>query len=270
MTEMVVDQMGRSVVVLIYPKRIISLVPSQTELLYTLGLDKSVVGITKFCVHPKKWFQNKTRIGGTKNINFDLIHLLQPDLIIGNKEENSRQDIEVLSQRYPVWMSDIFNLDDALQMIENIGSLTKTEIKSKEIINQITNAFAHLKPSNEIKQKVLYLIWKNPFIAAGRNTFINEMLEEAGFENYIQEQDSRYPEVDLNKLNKNKPDLIFLSSEPYPFKESHLRDFHQQIPTSLAILVDGEMFSWYGSRLVKAPQYFNNLQRTIERLKSPN
>ena len=105
------------------PRRIVSLVPSQTELLYDLGLEERVVGITKFCIHPKEWYRSKVRIGGTKNVNFDKVKTLRPDLIIGNKEENFKEDIEALEEIAPVWMSDIFTLDDSLEMINQLGSV---------------------------------------------------------------------------------------------------------------------------------------------------
>ncbi len=111
------DQTGREVSIPSHPQRIISLVPSQTELLFDLGLEEQVAGITKFCVHPEKWFRSKTRIGGTKNIKSALIHQLQPDLIIANKEENVKEQVEELAAHYPVWVSDIHDLQSALDMI---------------------------------------------------------------------------------------------------------------------------------------------------------
>jgi ABC-type Fe3+-hydroxamate transport system substrate-binding protein len=112
------DQLGRSIQLAAVPSRIISLVPSQTELLYSLGLDQQVVGITKFCVHPNTWFREKTRVGGTKTIKMDVIQQLQPDLIIANKEENVKEQIEELARHYPVWTSDINDLSDAFDMME--------------------------------------------------------------------------------------------------------------------------------------------------------
>src|ERR1700741_3198050 len=107
-----IDQTGRKISIPQIPQRIISLVPSQTELLFDLGLDKEVVGITKFCVHPPEWFQTKTRVGGTKQLKIDLIKQLQPDLIIANKEENVKEQIEELEKHFPVWISDVNNLED--------------------------------------------------------------------------------------------------------------------------------------------------------------
>ena len=236
--------------------RIISLVPSQTELLSSLGLDKEVVGITKFCVHPEAWFRSKKRIGGTKQLHFEAIVALNPDLIIGNKEENNREDILKLSEKYPVWMSDVQNLDDAEQMIQSIGKITNREEKASEINQDIKTGFQQL-PRLKYPLRTLYLIWKNPYMAAGTNTFINDILMRCGFINVVQE--SRYPELSMPKIKSLNPELILLSSEPFPFKGKHSEEVKRRFPQSSILEVDGEMFSWYGSRLQLAHQYLKDL-----------
>lgn len=250
------DQMDRCVRLEKSPQRIISLVPSQTQLLHALGLEDRVVGITKFCIHPDDWFRNKPRVGGTKAVSFDKIKELNPDLILGNKEENERSDIEALEQEYPVWMSDIYNLEDALEMIRAIGELTGTDSKARELTELIQSNFFNLnsKISNLNCKTVAYFIWNDPGFCAGRNTFIDDMLQKCGLTNYFTEE--RYPQF---KLGEEMPDFVFLSSEPFPFKESHVQEFQKQFPDSKVVLVDGEMFSWYGSKLVDAPEYFTNL-----------
>jgi ABC-type Fe3+-hydroxamate transport system substrate-binding protein len=255
-----VDQMNKTIRLSGIPRRIVSLVPSQTELLFSLGLGDRIVGITKFCIHPDDWFRSKKRVGGTKNANYNKIKALSPDLIIGNKEENDKSNIEELSSLAPIWMSDIFNLEDALDMIQKIGELVHEKEKSNQLIEMIKSEFNSLKDSiqfNSIQKKssVLYLIWKDPYLAAGKNTFINDMLFNCGFVNYITED--RYPEVVLD--SKTSPDFVFLSSEPYPFKEKHIQEIQRIYPKAIIKLVDGEMFSWYGSRLLQAPKYFKEL-----------
>src|SRR3954454_13457271 len=132
------DQLGREIELLRYPpNKIISLVPSQTELLYDLGLDEEIIGITKFCVHPEHWFKNKERVGGTKNVNIENIQSLKPDLIFANKEENVKEQIEQLETIAPVWISDITTFEDALQMIKCIGEITNTTSKAETLITQI-------------------------------------------------------------------------------------------------------------------------------------
>ncbi len=235
-------------------KRIISLVPSQTELLYDLGLDEEVVGITKFCVHPHHWLTEKSIIGGTKRFHFEAIDRLQPDLIIGNKEENYREGIELLQKKYPVWMSDIVTLDDALSMISSISEITGKQSSGASMVGQIKKMFKEIKPFNT---SVLYLIWRKPWIGVGKGTFINSMLEIIGLENILQSE--RYPELSEKEIKELNPGVILLSSEPYPFQEEHRKELKRLVFKAKIVLVDGEMFSWYGSRLLKAPDYFKNL-----------
>lgn len=258
------DQLNRTIHISYPPKRIISLVPSQTELLFDLGLDSEIIGITKFCVHPESKFKVKTKIGGTKKLNLDLIRSLKPDLIIGNKEENEQTQIEELMKNLPVWMSDIYDLEDAKKTITQIGELvdrTPEAAYLNHLINAGFNDLQTLALENNLNKSVAYLIWKNPYMFAGRNTFINHMLAMNGLNNVIRE--NRYPEMDLNELALLKPELIFLSSEPYPFKEKHLEEIRVVIPEAKVMLVDGEMFSWYGSRLVKAVQYLFQFQKEL-------
>ena len=259
----VVDQMGRSVQVPDSPKRIVSLVPSQTELLYNLGLGNAVVGQTQFCIHPREAFAKATKIGGTKRLNLKKIRELKPDLIIGNKEENEQDQILELETAFPVWMSDIFCLKDALDMIRKVGVVAgETDLASK-LADGIENRFQSLSSSIKAGQRVLYLIWRNPYMAAGRNTFIQDMLLQCGFENVIQEENSRYPELSIDNISSYKPDVVLLSSEPYPFKEKHIAELQAVLPDGKIVLVDGEMFSWYGSRLLHSPAYFYELSQRL-------
>jgi ABC-type Fe3+-hydroxamate transport system substrate-binding protein len=259
------DQTGRTISIDKVPQRIISLVPSQTELLFDLGLDKEVVGITKFCVHPDEWFRSKTRVGGTKQLKMDIIHQLQPDLIIANKEENVKTQIEELEKHYPVWVSDVNNLDDAYTMIEQIGLITGKINKSKEIIGSIKKEFSRLQPITSPLGAggTAYLIWQNPYMTAGGDTFIHSMITAAGFEN-IYANKKRYPEVTIAELKTLNPKLLLLSSEPYPFKQKHVEEIKAQGIKAQVVLVDGEMFSWYGSRLLLAPEYFKKLRKEIK------
>jgi ABC-type Fe3+-hydroxamate transport system substrate-binding protein len=254
------DQLGRLVQLSATPKRIISLVPSQTELLFDLGLREEVVGITKFCIHPDEWYRTKPRVGGTKNLNLNKIRYLQPDLIIANKEENEKLQLEELMIDFPVWVSDIYTLDDALQMIKTLGEITERANVSNQINEQILSSFMilqHKATQVEVKTTV-YLIWNNPLMAAGRNTFISNMLSYCGFKNFIQGND-RYPAINEETIRILKPQYLLLSSEPFPFSEIHLNKFKALFPETVIILVDGEMFSWYGSRLLKASSYFEDL-----------
>lgn len=261
MPPIITDQMGRKVQLSAPPLRIVSLVPSQTELLAELNLDKEVVGMTKFCVHPEDWFRSKTRVGGTKEVKMKVIADLSPNLIIGNKEENSPEDIRALEKDYPVWMSDIEDLEDALEMIRTIGLLTDRQPAAEELAGKINGAFIALGQQVQRLPQVsaAYLIWRDPYMVAGRETFIDEMLQRAGFSNVFS-RERRYPEVSLDAIAAREPEVILLSSEPYPFKEKHIAELQATCPTSDIQLIDGELFSWYGSRLLQSPDYFRALR----------
>jgi len=260
--------MGREIRVPAHPKRIISLVPSQTELLFDLGLEEEVVGVTKFCIHPAEKVKGKVKIGGTKRYDFDKIAALNPDLIIGNKEENEEAQIEQLAAKYPVWMSDIATLNDALEMIQMVGGLLHKKVEATDLQNIIQNSFQkniYIKHPQPLKGSIraesltaAYFIWKKPYMVAAKNTFIDEMMGVAGFTN-VYEKKSRYPTTDLEELQQLQPEMILLSSEPYPFKMKHVAEFQAACPDAKVRIVDGEMFSWYGSRLVKSAAYFSRI-----------
>ena len=249
-----IDQLQRTVHLPSFPERIISLVPSQTELLVDLGLEEKIVGITKFCVHPGRLKKTKSIIGGTKNYRMEVIETLNPDLIIGNKEENDQMGIEALSSRWPVWMSDISNLEEAIDMMVGIGKITNSITEADRVILEIANSLQNPMPQ---RGTCVYLIWENPMMAAGKSTFIHEMLALAGFTNLLKAD--RYPEISLKTLQELNPEFLLLSSEPFPYKEKHLKVYGEQLPNTEILLVDGEMFSWYGSRLRHSMDYFKRL-----------
>ena len=253
----VIDQLNRKIQLQAPAQRIVSIVPSQTELLFHLGLNEEVIGITRFCIHPKAWHSTKKRIGGTKTVNIDAVKALQPDLIIANKEENTKSQIVELEKIAPVWISDISRVEQSLDMIEQIGILTGKESEAKAIVYKISEGFSNLTPSS-IQFRVCYLIWRNPYMTIGGDTFISNLLTKCGFINVFA-NDKRYPEVSIEKMIAARPGIIFLSSEPYPFKEKHIEEIKLHIPDVQVMLVDGEMFSWYGSRLLHAPDYFRRL-----------
>jgi ABC-type Fe3+-hydroxamate transport system substrate-binding protein len=274
------DQMGRTIVLERPPVRIVSLVPSQTELLYTLGLPGpsfEVVGITKFCVHPAAWFREKTRIGGTKDVRPEKINALQPDLIIANKEENDREQVEALARRYPVWISDIKTLPDALAMIRSVGELLSRPQQALALAAAIEKGFGELAalhpaiPTPSTSQpaptptpplRTAYFIWRKPWMTAGGGTFIDDMLRRCSLINIFGDQD-RYPVVDPASLANKGCELVLLSSEPYPFREQHIAEIQALLPDAAIRLVDGELFSWYGSRLLHAPAYFQKLLQAV-------
>lgn len=251
------DQMGNELSLPFPPKRIISLVPSQTELLFDLGLENEIIGVTKFCVHPESKTKSREKIGGTKKFNLDKIHALQPDLIIGNKEENYPEGIQALQQNYPVWMSDILTLSDACSMIREIGRITNRMQAGNDMADEIILRFGSFAPLDN-HLRAAYFIWREPYMVAACETFIDEMITRFGVTNIFGHL-TRYPEVSLDDIVELKPELIFLSSEPYPFNVKDVEAFLKLLPSSKVIIVDGQYFSWYGSRLLIAPGYFTTL-----------
>ncbi|MEZ0541271.1 helical backbone metal receptor [Fibrella arboris] len=239
--------------------RIVSIVPSQTELLFDLGLAAEIVGITNYCVHPADKVIGKPKVGGTKNVQLSRVADLQPTLILANYEENTEADVVALRAIAPVHITDVKTLPDALTMIGDMGELVGRQAEADGLVRQIGASFAAIRPVMESGDlSVAYLIWRKPYMVAARDTFIDAMLTEAGFRNAFGDQASpswpsprwvRYPVVTETDLKAAKPDLVFLSSEPYPFSQKHIADIQGCCPGAQVCLVDGELFSWYGSRL---------------------
>lgn len=256
------DQLHRHIILDEIPKRIISLVPSQTELLVDLGLESSIVGITKFCVHPIHLKEEKVVVGGTKQVNFDKIKHLKPDIILCNKEENTKEMIQELEKIATVHISDIYTIEDTLELIQLYGELFSKKMTAIAMIKDISKK--KLEFEDFIKDKprrtAAYFIWKGPWMVAARQNFIDELLRLNRFENYYGDQ-SRYPEVVLDASLPENSELVLLSSEPFPFKDEHIHQIKPFFPNATILVVDGEMFSWYGSRLLRAFDYFKTLHQ---------
>jgi ABC-type Fe3+-hydroxamate transport system substrate-binding protein len=256
------DQMGNEIRLSRPAQRIVSLVPSQTELLFDLGASDAVVGVTKFCIHPADAVAHKSKIGGTKTLNIEKIRALEPDLVIGNKEENVKEQIESLQTEFPVYMSDIVSIEEALGMIQDLGILCGKETEAIHLRRQVEQGFRELEQDQPAQGKLtaIYLIWENPIMAVGADNFIDEMMKKAGLENPLSGRiflhpSSRYPEISVEQIAALNPDLLLLSSEPYPFKEKHVEKYRKLLPHIRIEQVDGEMFSWYGSSMLKAIPY---------------
>jgi len=256
------DQLKRTLELLAPPQRIVSLVPSQTELLVDLGLSDHIVGLTKFCVHPKDLRARKTVVGGTKTIKLEKVKALNPDIILCNKEENTFELVKDLETIAPVHVSDIYTLDDSFDLIRMYGEIFDVNRAAEKLIQDIQRSRNKFKANvKETKPcKVAYFIWKNPYMVAAKNTFIDVMLNEAGYENVFNNT-TRYPEIELDNIALPTADVIFLSSEPFPFKDEHINSFKNLFPDKEVSIVDGEMFSWYGSRLRFAYDYFQLLAK---------
>lgn len=257
----VTDAMGTTITFTAVPRRIVSVVPSLTELLYALDLDEEVVGITKFCVHPVQWHQTKTRIGGTKNPNIETIKNLHPQIVIASKEENTADDVAALRRFVPVYVTDVKDLPTAQEAITAIASILDREEKGAALCKQIAVAFDALPSFAQLS--AVYLIWQEPMMTVGGDTFIHSMMQHCGLKNSLADA-QRYPQLTEEALVALSPKVLLLSSEPYPFKEKHVAHFKSLLPKTKVVLADGEMFSWYGSRLLHAPDYFKRLRKTLD------
>jgi len=250
------DQLGRVTKQPSATVRIVSLVPSLTEILSYLNLDSETAGLTKFCVHPEEWLRSKTVVGGTKKLHHDKIQALNPTLIIANKEENEASDIAALEKKYAVYVSDIKSVEDCCNFISDLSAITERQQLGQKLNDSIQYTLSQLNPLKET-QSVLYCIWKSPWMFAGQNTFINHMLKISGLNNLADTE--RYPRFTLNEVKKLAPQVLMLSSEPFPFKEKYRIELEKELPDTAVILVDGEYFSWYGSRIIEAVPYLNSL-----------
>lgn len=255
-----IDQMNNTILLSEIPKRIVSLVPSITELLVDLGLEENIVGITKFCDEPN-YLKNKIEIiGGTKNINIKKIKKINPDFVLANKEENLENQINEIRKFSNVWISNVKDTDDNIDLIQKLGEIFNLNSDAEILINKTKFALETLTNFRIKNKKVLYLIWKDPYMSIGIDTYINNILTKIGLENCI--LDNRYPIVELS--NFKSVDYILLSSEPYPFKKKHIKEISKELTHPKILFVDGKFFSWYGSRLSKSIDYFEKFITNLE------
>ncbi len=241
-------------------ERIISLVPSLTELLFDLGLEQQIVGRTRFCIHPEDRVNTIPVCGGTKNPNTEKILSLNPDLIIANKEENRKADVEALSDDVEVVVSDISTVEQAIEFIQQVGEKLEVQDPSTALTVRILEAFNQRPTKSSVD--TAYFIWKDPWMTIGNDTYIHDVMVHYGLRNVFEEQ-TRYPTTTIEELVELSPEIVLLSSEPFPFKEKHIQELQSRLPNSNIMLVDGEWFSWYGSRMLPA---FKGLNEWRERL----
>lgn len=257
------DALGRTVALTKPPQRIVSLVPSQTELLAHLELDDRVVGITRFCVHPSDWRDRKAIVGGTKEVDPDRVAALEPDFVLANREENTREDVAALANQAPVYVTDVPTVDDAIAMIRTVGRLVDCVDAAGSLADAIGERFATLNPGPPVR--AAYLIWRDPFMTVGRDTIIHDVMQRGGFANVFGDR-MRYPEVSLDALVETTPDALLLPDEPFPFdqKPRFSADLRAALPDTPIRFVDGELFSWYGPRLLDTAAHLRALRDAIQ------
>lgn len=254
MNKTVVDRVGRNITFSFPPKRIVSLCPGITDTLFALDLEENIVGRTRFCIFPKGKVEQIPAVAGTKDIKLDAIRDVQPDLIIVEKEENTEEIVKELEKFFPVYVAEVQSVDEAYKMIEEMGALTDRDDAAAQLINSIQHQFTSLPKA--AGKRIGYVIWRKPYMAVGKDTYINSLLEKMGFVNPFTESDGRYPAVTADDFQKAELDYVLLASEPFPFKEKHFKEFLDMMPDTEPVLVDGEMF-WYGPRMLEAARYFH-------------
>jgi iron complex transport system substrate-binding protein len=259
-TKILKDNLGREVEYSFPPKRIVSLCPGITDTLFSLNLENEIVGRTRYCIYPRDKVKEVQVVGGTKEIKMDLIHQLNPDLIIAEKEENTKEIVDEISQHYPVYVVEVQSVNDAFGMIQDMGEVTDRKKEATSLVEKIKGKFDSLSTNHG--NRVGYVIWKKPYMVVGNNTYINSQLQALGFTNPFTELNGRYPVVTIEELQQVELDYLFLATEPYPFKVKHIDEFKQFLPTVKFKIVDGEMF-WYGPRMLEAAGYFKKILNEI-------
>jgi ABC-type Fe3+-hydroxamate transport system substrate-binding protein len=250
------DDLGREIRIPGPARQIVSLVPSITETLFALGAEDRIVGITDYCIHPRDGIAEKTKIGGTKNVNVEAVLALRPDLVIANVEENREHLVRRLElSGIPVFVTFPKNVDGCCKMIRDVAALTAAERQGATILSEIEAARRDASAGIR-KIRVLCPIWKNPYMTINRDTFVHSILEEAGGENVFADAPERYPRFELKDAARLQPRVIILPTEPYHFGESDKAEFESlDIPAShdgRIHIVEGELLSWYGPRVARA------------------
>ncbi len=239
-------------------QRIVSLVPSATETLHQLGLADRIVGITRFCVHPHPWVKGMPKVGGTKDVDIQRVLDLKPDLVVGNCEENTREIFDALDPHVPVWAPLPKTIPEAINDLHHMGQLTHTESMAKHFVQCATDAWETAK-QQATPFTYAYFIWRNPWMSISNDTFIARMLEAVGGINVFGDNPERFPEIDIGIGMQQMPDVVLLSSEPFPFKEQHRTEFVQGtgISPDAVRFIDGEYASWHGHRMIEGLKYLS-------------
>jgi ABC-type Fe3+-hydroxamate transport system substrate-binding protein len=262
------DDLGDEVVLTEIPRRIVSLVPSMTETVIDLGAADRLVGITRYCVHPAEVVARIPRVGGTKGFSFEKIASMKPDLVLANKEENRKHHVERLRKTYRVFVSHPRTVEEAVGMVRSIGALTGRSVEASEFAASCDRVLASLEPSVvEPSLRTLCMIWREPWMAAGADTYMNALLARVGFDNVFAPADGHYPKTTLAEIVERKPDVIILPDEPYAFgaenKEHMERYVKDHGGAARAVLFDGSLLTWFGTRTLKGLQAVYEAKRQL-------
>jgi ABC-type Fe3+-hydroxamate transport system substrate-binding protein len=257
MTRPIVDASGVTLSLPRPARRIVSLIPSITEILFALGLGEAVVGCTIFCTEPRDGVATKTRIGGEKNPKLDLIRGLEPDLVIANVEENVREHIDTLrGWGIAVYVCYPRTVVEGIRLVQELGQVGGAAERGAEIATELTARLEETRrrQAGRRRSRVFCPIWRKPYMTISADTYMHDMLATCGGDNVFAGLPKRYPEVTLAEIALAQPEVILLPDEPYRFRRAHLEDFsaHAEIPAlrdGRVHLVDGKLLSWYGPRI---------------------
>ena len=240
-------------------RRIVSLVPSTTELLCALGLADALVGVTVYCVEPREVVRGKTRVGGEKDPDLDVIRGLAPDLVVANIEENRREDVEALrAAGLEVFITYPRSVVESFAMIRELGAVTGAVTAATGLLAELEPLHAAVRGrlAGHRATPCFYPIWRDPWMTIGHDTYIHDLLATCGGANVFADR-SRYPTISLDDVAARAPEVVLLPDEPFRFRRAHLRDFdgYAAMPAvrdRRIRLVDGKRFSWHGPRLAEA------------------
>ncbi|MCB0833744.1 MAG: ABC transporter substrate-binding protein [Bacteroidetes bacterium] len=252
-----VDALGRHVRFDRPPTRVVSLIPSITESLFELGLESSVQGVSKYCIYPAGLTDGKRKVGGQKNPDFQAIEEINPDLIILNREENKPDHIRKLGEKYPIWVTYPRQFLDTLALLRDLGGIFGVSVDDYQSEIRAGVEALHLEAAQRCR--VLYLIWRNPWMSINGDTFIHDVLKLHGLDNVFAEHPERYFEVSVDEIISKNPEMIILPDEPYRFLKKHIAEFGdlpiQAVASGRVFLADGTYFCWYGTRSARTSSY---------------
>ena len=247
--------------------RIVSLVPSVTELLFDLGLGAHVVGRTHFCVHPAPELADVVSVGGTKKISNQKLSSLSPTHVILNVDENTKAMAAEVAEIVPnVIVTHPIEPEDNLDLYRLIGGIFGCTDQAQRLSARFENELADLRAAalTQPRRNVLYLIWKDPWMTVSRDTYVSRFLALAGWDTVAHDDNERYPTIEIDAGLLAETDLVLFSSEPYAFSDADMEEFAARHFSPVRCLpIDGELTSWYGSRAIEGLGYLKNLTAEV-------
>jgi len=272
-----VDALNRSIALEQPPKRIVSLVPSITEALFTFGLRDEIAGVTEFCSEPRSYVASKPKVGGTKTLDVRLVLALEPDLVIANAEENRQEDIrQLLAAGQRVFVTFPRTVPGAISMLRQLSQMTGTSEAAEPYLEDAEQALAEVKAANAQRPRlrVFCPIWRRPWMTVGSNTYMHDFIASCGGFNIFSERHERYPKAELDEVARRAPQVIMLPDEPYPFTEKHMPEImeYQYVPAvreNRIYLLEGKHLCWYGPRMAGSLRHVQKLLWGAEQPTSP-